>query len=222
MDLQALAAALVATALGLLVPRAIALLPEPAGAEEKESYVAVARRRGLGPGCGVAGLLLGYAVLARLGHHPVAWVVVLLTPVLLLLTVVDWRTRLLPRVVVLPATGVLLVLAVLEWLLGGSGGDLVRALAGMLIARSAFWLLWWIRRAGMGFGDVRLAALVGLVLGRLGWPAWFVGMYAGLLVFAVFGISLAAARRDRGILKRAYPYGPFMVLGLYAGVLLAR
>lgn len=221
MDLQALAAAVIAAALGLLVPRAIAALPEPVDDPEKEPYVSVARRRLLGPGCGIVSLVLGYAVLARLGHHPVSWMVALLTPVLLLLTVVDWRTRLLPRVVVLPATGVLLALAVLEWALGGSGHVLVRALAGMLIARSAFWVLWWIRRAGMGFGDVRLAALVGLVLGRLGWPAWFAGMYAGLLVFAVFGISLALVRRDRGILKRAYPYGPFMILGLYAGVLLA-
>lgn len=217
MDTEALGPAVVVAVLGLLVPTAIGVLPEPAEAEE--SFADVAGLRGLGPSCAAAGGVLGYAVLHRLGHGPAAWVVALLTPVLLLLAVVDWRTRLLPRIVVLPVTGALLVLAVLQWALGGAVDVLLRSVVAMLLARSVFWVLWWVRRAGMGFGDVRLAALVGLVLGRLGWEAWLVGMYAGLLVFAVFGISLALVRRDRSILKRAYPYGPFMILGLYAGVL---
>ena len=54
-----------------------------------------------------------------------------------------------------------------------------------MIARSVYWLLWFLHSAGMGFGDVRLAALLGFSLGHVGWPELGVGMYAGFLVFGV-------------------------------------
>jgi leader peptidase (prepilin peptidase)/N-methyltransferase len=90
----------------------------------------------------------------------------------------------------------------------------------MVVARSLFWALWFVRRAGMGFGDVRLAALLGLALGRLGWNQWLLGLYAGLVLFGVFGVTLMLVRRDRSTLKRAYPFGPFMIGGALLGVLL--
>ena len=67
---------------------------------------------------------------------------------------------------------------------------LVRALLGMLAARSFFWVLWAIRSAGMGFGDVRLAAPVGLVLGWLGWGALAIGLWVGFLAFAVPALAV--------------------------------
>jgi leader peptidase (prepilin peptidase) / N-methyltransferase len=71
----------------------------------------------------------------------------------------------------------------------------------------------------MGFGDVRLAALLGLVLGRLGVAELVVGVYAGFLVFGLPGLLLALVRRDRALLRAAYPFGPFMVVGALIGVL---
>lgn len=220
------------------VPSVIARLPEPpperapAESEEteldrvllaegpKELYADIARTRGLAPAAVVVSVVLTALIGWRLGDHPVTWVIGLLTPTLVLLSIVDWRTRLLPRIVVLPVTGVLILLAVVDWATGTDWHTLVRALIAMVVARSFFWVLWWIRRAGMGFGDVRLAALVGVVLGRLSWSAWVLGLYGGLLVFAVFGIGLTVVRRDLGTLKRHLPYGPFMIIGLYLGVLL--
>lgn len=186
----------------------------------KELYVDIARIRGLGPAAVVVSVVLAALTGWRLGDHPVTWVIGLVTPTLVLLSVVDWRTRLLPRIVVLPMTGVLLVLAVLDLATGTAWQAVVRALIAMVVARSFFWLLWWIRRAGMGFGDVRLAAPIGLMLGRLSWDAWFLGLYGGVLLFALFGIGLTVVRRDVGTLKRHLPYGPFMILGLYLGALL--
>lgn len=187
----------------------------------KEPYVEVARIRHLAPACVGVSLLLALAVVARLGDHPVSWVIALLTPTLVLLSVVDWRTRLLPRAIVLPVTGVLIALALVEWAATHHTHVLVRTLVAMVVARSFFWVLWAIRRAGMGFGDVRLAALVGLVLGRVSWNAWLIGLYGGLLIFAGYGIALTVVRRDVRTLKRHLPYGPFMVAGLYVGVLLS-
>lgn len=222
-----------------LIPVAIGVLPEPpadvlppeGSAEEtelhrvlraegpKERYAELARRPWLRALCVPASVILAALAVLRLGEHPVGWVVGLLGPTLVLLSVVDWRTRLLPRVVVLPATGVLVLLAALESAITRETHLLVRALVGMLVARSFFWLLWLVRRAGMGFGDVRLAALVGLVLARVSWSAWILGLYGGLLVFSLYGIGLAVVRRDMRTLRRHMPYGPFMVLGLYLGVL---
>lgn len=226
--------------LALGIPAGIRALPEPAPEvlpdspeddtdldrmlrEEgpRATYAEVAALPRLAMWSAVVAVVLDLAIGLRLGEHPITWVIALLVPVLVLLGVVDWRTRLLPRIVVLPTTGVLLVLLVAAWIAHRDDAVLVRSVVAMLVARSVFWLLWFIRRAGMGFGDVRLAALLGLVLGRLGWTPWLVGLYAGLALFAVFGLGLMLVRRDRGVLKKAFPFGPFMIAGALVGVLWA-
>lgn len=225
--------------LALAVPAGIRALPEPppevlpdSPADDtplermlraegpRESYVQVAALPGLALWSALVGVVVNLAVGRRLGDHPVTWVIALLVPVLILLAVVDWRTRLLPRVVVLPVTGVLIGLTLVEWLFTRNTDVLVRTLVAMVVARSVFWLLWFIRRAGMGFGDVRLAALLGLVLGRLGWNQWLLGLYGGLVLFGIFGLTLTVVRRDRATLRKAYPFGPFMIGGTLLGVLL--
>jgi len=228
--LVALLSAVVAGVLGLLVPYAVRRLPEPSPEslgdvpeEEgpKELYADLGRLRGLGPAAAVVSAVVAAAFGMRLAGHDARtlWALVPLLPVLVLLAVVDWRTRLLPRIVVLPTTGVLLVLLLLEGMLTGETHLLVRAVIAMLLARSFFWVLWFVKRAGMGFGDVRLAALVGLVLGRFGWDAWLLGLYGGLAVFALWGVGRALVKRSRTALRQALPYGPFMILGLVLGVL---
>ncbi len=92
------------------------------------------------------------------------------------------------------------------------------ALLGMLAARSFFWVLWAIRSAGMGFGDVRLAAPVGLVLGWLGWGALAIGLWVGFLAFALPALAVIVARRDRTLMKKSFPFGPFMVIGALVGL----
>jgi leader peptidase (prepilin peptidase) / N-methyltransferase len=68
----------------------------------------------------------------------------------------------------------------------------------------------------MGFGDVRLAGVLGLALGLLGWGQLALGVYAGFLIGGVGGLVLSAARL---VDRRAYPFGPFMLLGALVGVL---
>jgi leader peptidase (prepilin peptidase) / N-methyltransferase len=79
-------------------------------------------------------------------------------------------------------------------------------------------LLWFVRQAGMGFGDVRLSALLGCVLGYVGTGPLFIGLYSAFLLFAVPGLVIAIAKRDRSVLKRAYPFGPFLLVGAWLGV----
>lgn len=68
--------------------------------------------------------------------------------------------------------------------------------------------------AGMGLGDVKLAAVMGLFLGRSVVPAIFVALLAGSLV----GVALIARHGARGR-KMAIPFGPFLALGGVVGML---
>ena len=149
------------------------------------------------------------------------WPLLFLLPTVpagVLLGYVDLRTRLLPKAVVLPMTGLAIVLAGVCAAVTGDGHALVRALAGMVVARSVFWVLWWINAAGLGFGDVRLAGLLGLELAWFGWAELAVGTYASFLVFGVPGLMVALWRRDRRLLRTAYPFGPAMLVGALVGL----
>ena len=180
--LAALVAAVVAGLGGLLVPRLIARVPEPAPKQAAEDappadeppkmlYAAIASRPGLAWRSAVVSALAAALVGAATGlDWPLLWLVPL-TPVAVALSVIDWHTRLLPRVVVVPATLAAVVVVAAVGLATGERDALVRALVAMVLARSFFWVLWFIRSAGMGFGDVRLAAPIGLVLGWTGWGA---------------------------------------------------
>jgi leader peptidase (prepilin peptidase)/N-methyltransferase len=239
--LAVLVAAVVAGLGGLLVPRLVARVPEPApkpapkpadvpaaapvptdGAQADEPpkmlYAEIAAR----PGLAWRSALLSAAAGALLGaatglDWPLLWLVPL-TPVAVALSVIDWHTRLLPRVIVLPATLAAIVVVTVVGLATGDRDALVRALVAMVLARSFFWVLWFVRSAGMGFGDVRLAAPVGLVLGWTGWGALAIGLWASFMLFVVPALVVLLARRDRSLLKKSFPFGPFMVGGALVGL----
>jgi leader peptidase (prepilin peptidase) / N-methyltransferase len=67
---------------------------------------------------------------------------------------------------------------------------------------------------GMGMGDVKLAAVMGLYLGRAVAPALLIGFAAGSL----FGLALIV-RHGAGARKQAVPFGPFLALGGVVGLL---
>lgn len=190
----------------------------PATVEVKPLYADLAARphlAALAAGISlVAGALVGWAT----GWDwPLVWLVPLV-PLAVALSWIDWHTRLLPRVLVLPATLAAVLAVVAVGLATGERDALVRALVAMVVVRSFFWVLWFVRSAGMGFGDVRLAALVGLVLGWVGWGTVAIGVWVGFVGFAVPGVLLAVVRRDRSLLKQAFPFGPFMATGALVGL----
>ena len=105
-----------------------------------------------------------------------------------------------------------IVLAVLD----GDGWGLLRALlAGT--ATFAFYLVLGLTRAGaMGFGDIKLAGLLGLALGWVGWSAVVVGVFAGFVIGGIIAVALLAARRvSRG---GGIPFGPAMLAGAWLGL----
>jgi leader peptidase (prepilin peptidase) / N-methyltransferase len=229
----ALVAAVCGAVGGWFVPALIGRLPEPAPdpepetepqepkkpEEPKEPYADIAAIRGLAWKSALASTACAALVGAAVGWQWALVILVPLVPLSVALAVVDWRTRLLPTRLVLPATGVAILLGLIGWAVTRDADDLVRALIALVAVRSFFWVLWWFHSAGMGFGDVRLAALLGFALGQLGWGEVVVGAYSGFLIFGLPGLLLAIVRRDRALLKSAFPFGPFMLVGALIGVL---
>jgi leader peptidase (prepilin peptidase)/N-methyltransferase len=152
---------------------------------------------------------------SRVGWAPALAFVVYLAPVGVALAVVDWRTRLLPTKVIAPSYAVLAALALLCALADRDRDALVTAALGWLVAGGTFFVLWFVYPRGMGYGDVRLAGLLGIGLGYLGWPELLTGVYAGFLLGGVGGLLLSLLHL---VERKAYPFGPFMLVGAVVGV----
>lgn len=128
-----------------------------------------------------------------------------------LLAVVDLRHRLLPNRVIGPAlvTGALLLTGAAA--VDDRWDDLARAALGAVVLFAVFLLLALISPSALGMGDVKLAGLLGLHLGWLGWDAVLLGAAAGFVVQAVLSLVLLAARRID--LRGELPFGPAMLAG---------
>ncbi|MFE7225079.1 prepilin peptidase [Nocardioides sp. NPDC057577] len=214
-----LVSAAVAGLLALGVPALLRRLPEPVDDPPAVSYATVAGWARLLPVAVVISAALAGLLAWRVEPSRLMVALVPLLPLCVLLAYIDWRVQRLPKVPILVATVVGLGLLAIEWLSTRDTATALAALAGLVIARSVFWLLWRLVPHAMGFGDVRLAALVGLVLGRLGWEQLALGLWAGLAIFGVWGIGRAVARRSRTAMREPLAYGPFMILGMLVGVL---
>ncbi len=133
------------------------------------------------------------------------------------LTLIDLDTKRLPDVIVLPGYLVGIVLLTLACLLGADWWALLRAGIGAALLFGLYALLWLVRPGAMGMGDVKLAGLVGLHLGWLGWAAVAVGAIAAFILGGLYGFSLLAARRAGR--KTALAFGPWMIAGAWTGAL---
>jgi len=129
---------------------------------------------------------------------------------LMAITLTDLDRRIIPNRVLLVAS----VAAVAIVAIGDPGSFPERAIA-MAVAGGAFFLAALAYPKGMGLGDVKLAAVMGLFLGRNVAPALIVALLAGSFV----GIAIIA-REGAAARKQALPFGPFLALGGVIGLLL--
>jgi len=126
--------------------------------------------------------------------------------VLVVLSAIDLRHRIVPNRLVLPAALVVLVAQTAlhpspEWALGALGA------AGFLFVAALFY------PAGMGMGDVKLALLLGAMLGRVVPVGLMLGMFAALVPSVVLFARHGSAARKMGI-----PFAPFLAVGAIAAL----
>jgi leader peptidase (prepilin peptidase) / N-methyltransferase len=147
--------------------------------------------------------LLVVACFLRFGLSARACVAAIFAATLVVLSAIDAERRILPDLIVLPATALVLVLQIalfpdrwLEWVLASLGAALFLFLALVAYPR------------GMGMGDVKLALLLGAGLGK----AVTVGLMLGMLAAVAASIVLFA-RHGLRARKMFIPFGPFLAFG---------
>jgi len=149
------------------------------------------------------------AVVIDTGANEHVWLGLALVSVLVPVAVIDFDQRIIPNAILLPgAVAAVAILAATEpdklpeHLIAGAAAGGFLLLAVLAYPR------------GMGMGDVKLAAVLGLYLGRSVGPAMLVALLSGAVVGAVI-IARKGAREGR---KTAVPFGPFLALGGLVGL----
>ncbi len=132
------------------------------------------------------------------------------------LAVIDLEHHRLPDAIVLPSYAVGGVLLAASSILVGDWPALVRAAIG-LASLFAFYLIAALSYpGGMGFGDVKLAGVLGLYLAWLGWGEFAVGAFAAFLLGGLYAVVLLVTRRVER--TGGIPFGPWMLAGAWVGV----
>jgi leader peptidase (prepilin peptidase)/N-methyltransferase len=134
------------------------------------------------------------------------------------LSAVDLRWRILPNRVVVPSIGIGLVLLLVATVVDGAAtlegdvaGQALRVVLGGLALFVVFLALALISPRGLGMGDVKFAAFVGVYLAADGWRTLLLGAAAGFVCAAVAGIALLVLKRTT--LNATIPFGPMMFFG---------
>jgi leader peptidase (prepilin peptidase)/N-methyltransferase len=154
---------------------------------------------------------------AATGALPELVVWLLITPAAVLLATVDFAAHRLPDVLTLPLAPAALTLLGVAAVLPDAEGSWTSALLGSLTLGASYFALFLLSK-GFGFGDVKLALVLGAVLGWYGWAIVLIGTFAGYLFGALYGISLMIVGRADP--SSRIPFGPFLLAGTLAGVLL--
>jgi leader peptidase (prepilin peptidase)/N-methyltransferase len=137
----------------------------------------------------------------------------------LVLGAVDLASHRLPDRVTFPAYAVCAVALTADAAVLGSWSALLRAVIAAAAAFGLAALLAALAPEGLGFGDVKLLALLGLVLGWIGWGVLLAGVFLGLLTGALVSLVLLATRRAG--LRTAVPFAPPLLTGAVLALALA-
>lgn len=152
---------------------------------------------------------------------PALWLI----PVGVAVATIDLRTLIVPTRIVWPALAVAVALSVGAAVASGQLGRLGTAAVGLATLAVPLFLLWFAIPAGMGFGDVRLATLLG----------WTVGFYAGtqavagailavvlLCVASIVGLVVGIVAMGARGRKAKVPFGPALAAAAYFCILFAQ
>jgi leader peptidase (prepilin peptidase)/N-methyltransferase len=192
----------------------------PAAAVRFRAYAAGELPRARGPlaleaaACALATATACALAAVRVGAVPQLAAYCVLAGALVVVSVTDLRTGLVPRRVVYAAAVAVGAALLAASATSGAWRPMVEALGGGAITFLLFGAVWWVSPKAMGFGDVRLAGLCGGALGWLGFAALYLGFLAAFVAGALFGVAVLCVRG-----RRRFPFAPALALGTMFGVL---
>ena len=167
-----------------------------------------------------AGTAVAFGVVAAhlgmVGHLPAF---LYLTAIAIALALIDIDVHRLPNAIVLPSYVLGGLLLTIPSAIAGNPGQLLRAAVGLTTLVSFYYALVLIYPAGMGLGDVKLAGVLGLYLGWLGWAELVVGAFLGFLVGGLAGAALMVSGKAGR--KSKIPFGPHMLVGAFLAIFFA-
>lgn len=200
---------------------------EPIRARDKIPLVSWLVLRGQCRGCGdripafhpvveLAVPAVGAAVVISMGWGwqviPVLWLV----PVGIAVSAIDFRTYMVPTRLVWPAFFVSLALSVVSALVAHEPRWLLGGVVGLLAVAGPLFVIWFILPRGMGFGDVRLATLLGWTVGFGSIDgSWVTAFFIGVLTLAgaaVVGIVLSIVGLTARGRHAKVPFAPSLVI----------
>jgi leader peptidase (prepilin peptidase) / N-methyltransferase len=133
------------------------------------------------------------------------------------LAAIDISVRRLPDALTLPAYPILIALLTAAAIAGHDFASLLRAVLGGLALAAVYLLIALAGPGKLGGGDIKLAGVVGLALGWLGWPVLIAGAALAFTLAALASLALLAARRVT--LRSSICFGPFLVGGALIAML---
>ncbi|WP_129662469.1 prepilin peptidase [Phytoactinopolyspora endophytica] len=206
--------ALLGLAVGAALPRVIAQIPdrEPAEGEPRPaSYRELAAMTGL-PVVLAAGTAGAWSLLAvaRADLGGALGAFLLVAALGAAMVYIDIREHRLPDWLTIPAFAGAAVALGVAAAAGGDWSAYGRAWAAAAVSLVVFLLLAVLRPSDLGLGDVKLAAVIGLVLGWISWPVVVFGIFGAFVIGAVAGLALLVAGRAGR--RTAIPFGPAMLL----------
>ncbi|NUS72689.1 MAG: prepilin peptidase [Corynebacteriales bacterium] len=163
------------------------------------------------------GALFGLCVW-RVGLSPILPALLYMAAIAVVLTAIDLDVHRLPDALTLPSYAVLLMLLTGASIATGDLSALLRAGISALVLFAGYYAI--AMFGGMGFGDVKLAGVLGLLLGWHSWSMLIVGTVLGFALGGVISVVLLLfgwAKRDTHI-----AFGPFMLAGALGALLLAQ
>ncbi len=132
------------------------------------------------------------------------------------LSAIDLDTKRLPNAIVLPSYGVALALLLVPAAVEGRWDSLLHAVLTGAGLFAFYFLLALVYPAGMGFGDVKLAGVLGMYLGWQAWGLAIVGTFVAFILGSVVGIAVIVL--GKGGRKTKVPFGPFMITGTFVAL----
>ncbi len=150
------------------------------------------------------------------GLHVVLIAYLYLAAISIALALIDIDLHKLPDALTLPSYPVAAVLLTAGALSAHEPFNLLRAAIGGAALFALYAVLWFVYPKGMGLGDVKLAGVLGMYLGYLGWGALAVGAFFGFALGGLVGVTLMAT--GRATRKSKIPFGPFMLAGALGAV----